>query len=72
MDTDRNMQLVSTSRQCSSTPVCFGPGFFSKQKRDNTRASPILSRPYSSWFLLTTSIEINIEGTELLCCYWHH
>ena len=29
-------QFVSPSRQCSSTPVGFGQGFLSKNKRDNT------------------------------------
>jgi len=35
-----NRQLVSPSRQCSSTPVGFGQGFLSKEQRDNTAASP--------------------------------
>jgi len=32
-----NQQLVSPSRQCSSTPVGFSQGFLSKEQRDNTR-----------------------------------
>jgi hypothetical protein len=33
-----NQQLVSPSRQCSSTPVGFGHVFLSKELRDNTGA----------------------------------
>jgi len=36
-------QLVSPSRQCSSTPVGFGQGFLSKEQCENTGASPVLS-----------------------------
>jgi hypothetical protein len=35
-----NQQLVSTPRQCSSTPVSFGPRFLSREQRDNNGASP--------------------------------
>ena len=35
-----NQRLVCPSRQCSSTPVHFGQGFLSKEKRDNTGGSP--------------------------------
>jgi len=34
-----NQQLVSTPRQCSSTPVSFGHGFLSKEQWDNTEAN---------------------------------
>jgi len=67
-----NQQLVSSSQQCFSTPVGFGQGFFSKEQCDNTGASPILSWPSYSWFLPVTSKEISIEGTALLCFYWHY
>jgi len=35
-----NQQLVSPSRQCSSTPVGFGQGFLSKEQSGNIAASP--------------------------------
>jgi hypothetical protein len=35
-----NQQLVSSSRQRSSTPVCVGQEFLSKEQCDNIRASP--------------------------------
>ena len=38
-----NQQFVSLSRKCSSTPVGFGLRFLSKEKCDNTGASPIIS-----------------------------
>jgi hypothetical protein len=62
-----NQQLVSSSKQCFSTPVGFGQGFLSKEQCDNIGASPILSWPSYNWFLPVTSKEISIEGTALLC-----
>jgi hypothetical protein len=38
-----NLQSVSPSRQCSSTPVGFGQGFLSKEKYDNIAAFPELA-----------------------------
>jgi hypothetical protein len=35
-----NEHLVSPSRQCFTTPVGFGQGFLSREKGDNTGASP--------------------------------
>ena len=35
-----NQQLVSPSRQCSSSPVGFGQGFLSNEQCDNTAAYP--------------------------------
>jgi hypothetical protein len=35
-----NQQLVSPSRQCSSTPVSFGHGFLSKEQCDNIDIPP--------------------------------
>jgi hypothetical protein len=35
-----NQQLVSTPRQCPSTPVGFGPRFLSREQCDDTGASP--------------------------------
>jgi hypothetical protein len=67
-----NQKPVSPSWQCSSTPVGFGQGSVSKEQYDNTGASPILSSLGSSWFLPVPSIEITIEGTALLWCYWHN
>jgi len=61
----KNQQLVSPSRQCSSTMVGFGQGFLSKEQYDNTAASPILSWTGSSWFLPVPSM-------ALLWCCWHH
>jgi len=63
-----NQQLVSSSRQCSSSPVGFSQGFLSKEQCDNTGAAPILCWPGSSWFLPVTSTGISIEGKELLWC----
>jgi len=34
-----NQQLVSSSRQCSITPVGFGQGFLSKEQYDKTGPS---------------------------------
>ena len=67
-----NQQLVSPSRQCSSTPVGFGQVFLNKEQRDHTGASPIFSLPGSSWLLPVPSIDISIVGTALLWCYWRH
>jgi hypothetical protein len=52
-------KFVFSSRQCSSTPVDFGQGFFSKEQSDNTFASLILSWRCSSWFLTGPSTEIS-------------
>jgi len=57
-----NEQLISPSRQCSSTPVGFGKVLLSKDQCDNTAASPILAWPGSSWFLPVPSIKISIMG----------
>jgi hypothetical protein len=38
-----NQQLVSPSRQCSSTPAGFRQGFLRKEQCVNTGASPIIS-----------------------------
>jgi hypothetical protein len=46
-----NQEFVSPWRQCSRTPVDSSQGFLSKEKRDNTGASSILSWPGPSWFL---------------------
>jgi len=35
-----NQQVVSPSRQCSSTPVGFGQGFLIKEQYDDVGASP--------------------------------
>jgi len=61
----KNQQLVSTSRQCSSTVVGFGQGFLSKEQCDSTAASLIFSWTGSSWFLPVPSM-------ALLWCYWHN
>jgi hypothetical protein len=37
-----NQQFVSTSRQCTSTPVGFDQGLLSKEQCDNTVVSPTL------------------------------
>jgi hypothetical protein len=34
-----NQKLVYPSRQCSSTPVCLGQGFISKEQCDETESS---------------------------------
>ena len=66
-----NQQLVSPSRQCSSTPVGFGHGFLSKEQCVNTGASPILSWPGCCWSLPVPSTEISIEGTKPFWYNWH-
>ena len=38
-----SQQLVSTSRQCSSTTVGFGRGFLDKEQCDKTTVSPALA-----------------------------
>jgi len=68
----KNLKLVPRSRQCSSTPVGFGQGFFSQVQCDNTGASSILSWPGSTWHLPVPSTEISIEGTTLSWCYRHN
>jgi len=40
----------SPLRQCSGTPARYGQGFLSKEQRENTEASPILSCSGSNWF----------------------
>ena len=60
-------QLVSPSRQCSSTPVSFGQIFLSKQQPDTKGAFPILSWLGSSWFLLVPMTDISTLGMALLC-----
>jgi len=35
-----NRQLISPSRQCSSTPIDFGQRFLNKEQCDNTGAAP--------------------------------
>ena len=67
-----NQLLVSPSRQCSWTPVDFGEGFVSKEKCDNTGASPTLSWPGCSWMLHVQSTEISIEATALSWRYCYH
>jgi len=54
-----DQQLVSPSRQCSSTPVGFDQAFLSKEQCDNTGANP---GPGSSRFLAVPSTEFSIEG----------
>jgi hypothetical protein len=61
-----NQQLVSLSRQCSSTPVGFDQAFLNKEQCDNTGASPVLSWPGSVSFLPVPLTEVCIEGTALL------
>ena len=57
-----NQQLVSPSRQCSSTPVGSGHGFLSKEQCDNTGESSILSSPGCSWFLPVPLTESELKG----------
>jgi len=59
-----NRQLISPSRQRTSTPVGFGQGFLSKEQYDNTEACPILSWLGSSWFLPVPSTENSNDGTR--------
>ena len=71
-ETPRKMQiqqLVSPSRQCSSTPVGFGQRVFSKERCDNMKHQ--LSWPGFNWFLLAPSTEISTAGKALLWWYWH-
>jgi hypothetical protein len=59
-------QLVSPSRQCSSTPDGYGQGFLNKEQCHNTGNSIIFPLIDSSSFLTVHSTEISIEGTALL------
>jgi len=60
-----NQQLVSLSRQCSSTPVGFGHGFLSKEQSDITGA-PLHTPDPASADLSVSSTEISLEGTAIL------
>jgi len=53
----RRNEFVSHSRQFSSTPVGFGQGFLSKELRDDSGESPLLSWTGCGWFLPVLSIE---------------
>jgi len=64
----KNQQLVSTSQQCSSTPISFGQGFLSNKQCDNTGAVPIHSWPGTSWFVHVPSTEISTGGSVCLWC----
>jgi hypothetical protein len=54
--TVENRQLISPSRQCSSTPVGFGQGFRSKEQCDNTGAS---SSSLMTWFQLSFTCSLD-------------
>jgi len=56
-----NRQFVSPWWQCSSTPVGFGQGFLTKERRDNTGASP-MPLPDSSWFYLFPRLKSELKG----------
>ena len=45
-----NQQLVSSSRQCSSSPVGFSQGFLSKEQCDNT-GTPLYSPDLATAYL---------------------
>ena len=68
----RSEGKVSTSWQCSSSPIGFGQGFLSREQCDNTGVSPIPSWPGSSWYFSVLLTEISNERTALVCCYWQH
>jgi hypothetical protein len=53
-------EMVSPSRQCSSTPVGFGQAIISKEQCDNIAASPDLA---PADFYIFTSTEFSTEGT---------
>jgi len=55
-----NQQLVSPSRQCSSTPIGFGQGFLSREQRDNTGASPPPS--LLTWLYLFPGLKSALKG----------
>ena len=57
-----NQELVFNAPQCSITPVSFSQGFLSTKQRNKIVASPILSWPASTWFLLVPWTETSIEG----------
>jgi hypothetical protein len=61
----KNQQLVSPSRQCSTTPVGFGQGFLNKEQcgHEYPPYSPNLT-PFD--FLPIPSTEMNIEETAIL------
>jgi hypothetical protein len=59
----RKKLLVSPSRQRSSTPVCFGQGFFlAKNNVTTVEHSPYSPDLTPSDFYLSPSIEIIIKG----------
>jgi hypothetical protein len=58
----QNQQLVSTSRQCSSSPVCFGSGFLSKDECNSTGASPILPDLAPAEFYLLLRLKSASKG----------
>jgi hypothetical protein len=60
-----NQQLVSSSRQCSSTPVGFGEGLFSRKQCETLEHLPYTPDLAVTDFYLSLT-EISIEGTALL------
>jgi hypothetical protein len=57
-----NQKLVSTSRQCSSTPVGFGQGFLSKEQCDNTGAPPYSPDLAAADFYLFPGMKSALKG----------
>ena len=67
--------MVCPLRQCSSTPVVFGEGFFSKEQRDNAGGSPkdlaaadffLFARIY--YIYLFTAIGLAPDGSGHFTC----
>jgi hypothetical protein len=57
-----NRQLVSPSRQCSSTLVGFGQGFFSKEQCDITGAFPYFPDLAPVDFYLFPRLKSGLKG----------
>jgi hypothetical protein len=61
-----NQEFFSPWRQCFRTQVGCGQGFLSKQQRENSGASPILSSPGSSWFLPAVKGRGFCDATDII------
>jgi len=61
----KTQQMISPSRQCSSTLVGLSQGFLNKNYVTTMDNPPINSYSGTSWFLPVPSTEIGIDETAL-------
>jgi hypothetical protein len=61
-----NQEFFSPMRHYSRIPVGSGQEFLSKEQRENTGASPILSWPSFSWFLLVVKGKGFCDATDII------